>query len=150
LQAYTVRSMDQNLSTVKDIQHYKLLTVHELSMDNRLHFLDKLCFPTLFPTGHFSEFHPCLEKLTFSEYVKSRLLNKDLRFRKNPQFLLSLAKELRQLAAGIYNVLSSCGKRDLTVKKFLENIDEFDISTEASLSTIFQSVRGTILVPEEK
>ena len=56
LQAYTVRSMDQNLPTGKDIQHYKLLTVHELPMDNRLHFLDVLCFPTLFPTGEFGEF----------------------------------------------------------------------------------------------
>ena len=49
LQAYTVRSMDQDLPTGKDIQHYKLLTAHELPMDNRLHFLDVLCFSTLFP-----------------------------------------------------------------------------------------------------
>jgi len=39
LQAFTVKSMDQNLPTGKDVQHYKLLTVHELPMDNRLHFL---------------------------------------------------------------------------------------------------------------
>ena len=66
LQAYTVRSMDQNLPTGKDIQHYKLLTtVHELPMDNRLHFLDVLCFPTLFQNAHFGEFHPRVEKLTF-------------------------------------------------------------------------------------
>jgi len=44
-----------------------------------------------------------------------------------------------KLTAGIYNVLSSCGKRDLMVKMFLENIDKSDISTEASLLTIFQS-----------
>ena len=53
LQAYTVRSMDQNLPTGKDIEHYKMLTVHELLMDNHLHFLDVLCFPTLFPNGYF-------------------------------------------------------------------------------------------------
>ena len=101
LQAYTVRSMDQPLPTGKDIQHYKLLTVHELPMDNRLHFLDVLCFPTLFPNGHFSEFHPRVEKLSFSEYVKSRLLNKDSRFRKNAEFVFYYLwqKELRELSA---------------------------------------------------
>ena len=117
LQAYTVRSMDQDLPTGKDIQHYKLLTVHELPMDNRLHFLDVLCFPTLFLNGHFGEIHPRVEKLTFAEYVKSRLLNKDSRYRKNAEFVFYYLwqKELRELSAGIYNVLSSCGRRDLTV-----------------------------------
>ena len=86
-QVYTVQSMDQNLPTGKDIKHYKLLTVDELPMDNLLHFLDVLCFPTPFPNGHFGEFHPRVEKLTFFEYVKSRLLNKDSRFRKNPEFV---------------------------------------------------------------
>jgi len=101
LQAFTVKSMNQNLPTGKDIEHYKLLTVHELPMDNRLHFLDVLCFPTLFPNGQFGEFHPRVEKLTFSEYVKSQLLNKNSRFRKNAEFVYYLwQKELRELAAG--------------------------------------------------
>ena len=104
LQAYTVRSMDPPLPTGKDIQHYKLLTVHEFPMDNCLHFLDALCFPTLFPNGHFDEFPPRVEKLPFSEYVKLRLLNKDSRFRKNAEifFYYLWQKELRELSAGIY------------------------------------------------
>ena len=144
VQAYTVRSMDQDLPTGKDIQHYKLLTAHELPMDNCLHFLDVLCFPTLFPNVHFGEFHPHVEKLTFAEYVKSRLLNKDSRYRKNAEFVVYYLwkKELRELSAGIYNVLSSCGRRDLTAKQFLDNINKCDVSTEASLLTVFQSVRG--------
>ena len=144
LRTFTVKSIDQNLPTGKDIEHYKLLTVHELPMDNHLHFLDVLCFPTLFPNGQFGEFHPRVEKLTFSEYVKSQLLNKDSRFRKNAEFVFYYLwqKELRELAAGVYNVLSSCGRKDLTVKQFLDNIDRSDISTEASLLTIFQSIRG--------
>ena len=153
-QAYTVRSMDQNLPTGKDIQHYKLLTVHELLMDNRLHFLDVLCFRTLFPNGHFGEFHPRVEKLTFSEYVKSRLLNKDSRFRKNPEFVFYYLwqKELRELSAGIYNVLSSCGKRDLTVKQFLDNIDWCDFSTESKSFNCFPICQRykTVLVYQEK
>ena len=72
-------------------------------MDNRLHFLDVLCFPTLFPNGHFGEFYPHVEKLTFAENVKSRLLNKDSRFRKNVEFIFYYLwkKEFRELSAGI-------------------------------------------------
>ena len=83
--------------------------------------------------------------MTFSEYVKSRLCNKDSRYRKNCEFVFYYLwqKELRELAAGIYNVLSSCGKRDLSVKQFLDNVDKCDVTTEANLLTIFQSVRGT-------
>ena len=35
LQAYTIRKMDQYMPTGKDIDHYKLLHVHEQPLDNR-------------------------------------------------------------------------------------------------------------------
>ena len=80
LQAYTIRKMDQYMPTGRDIEHYKLLSVHEQPLDNRQKFLDVLCFP-------YGEFHPRPVKLTFSEYLKSRLMNTDSRFRKNPAFV---------------------------------------------------------------
>lgn len=47
------------------------------------------------------------EKNLYSEYIKSQLLNKDSRFRKNAQyvFYLLLQKEIRELSAGVYNLL---------------------------------------------
>ena len=45
-------------------------------------------FLNLFPTGRFGENHPHQVKLDFSEYVKSRLLNKDSRFRKTSQYVV--------------------------------------------------------------
>ena len=39
--------------------------------------------------------------------------------------------------------MSYCNRRDLTVKQFLDHINRCDVSTEASLLTVFQSVRGT-------
>ena len=109
LQAFTIRKMDQYIPTGKDIDHYKLLSVHEQPLDNRQKFLDVLCFPTLFPTGRYGEFHPRSVKLTFSEYLKSRLTNSDSRFSKNPEFVFFylFQKEMRELSAGIYNVLNS-------------------------------------------
>ena len=71
-----------------------------------------MCFPCLFPTGRYGEFHPREMKLTFCEYVKSRLLNKDSRFHKNLEFVFYYLwqKELRELSSGIYNVLKTTGK----------------------------------------
>ena len=66
--------MDQYMPTGKDIDHYKLLSAKETPIDNCQKYLDVLCFPTLFPTGRYGEFHPRSVKLTFSEYIKSQLL----------------------------------------------------------------------------
>ena len=49
LQAYTIRKMDQYMPTSRDIEHYKLLSVHEQPLDNRQKHLYVLCLPTLFP-----------------------------------------------------------------------------------------------------
>ena len=46
------------MPTGEDIDHYKLLSVHEQPLDNRQKYLDVLCFPTLFPTGMYGAHHP--------------------------------------------------------------------------------------------
>ena len=108
-QAFTVRNLDNKLSTESDIDQYKLLNVREDPIDNRQQHLDVMCFPVLFPTDRFGKYHPREVKISHSEYVKSRLLNKDSRFRKDPQYVFYLLwqKEMRELAAGVYNLLKS-------------------------------------------
>ena len=73
------------LSTQPDIEQYKLLSIKEDSLDNRQKHLDVICFLALFPDANFGKYHPPEVKVSDSEYVKSRLLNKDARFRKDPQ-----------------------------------------------------------------
>ena len=51
LKAYTIRRMDEKLPVGSDIEHYKMLKVHEPTLVNRLKFLNVMCFPSLFPTG---------------------------------------------------------------------------------------------------
>ena len=128
----------------RDIDHYKLLSVHEQPLDNRQKYLDVLCFPLLFPTGRYGEFHPRTVKLTFCEYLKSRLMNSNSRFRKNPVFVFYYLwqKEMRELSSGIYNVLSSTSRRHQSVKQFVDGINSSDAGIEANLSTVLQSVRG--------
>ena len=62
-QAYTIRSLDNKLSSESDIEQYKLLSIKEDALDNREHYLDVKCFPVLFPTRQFGEHHPCQVKL---------------------------------------------------------------------------------------
>jgi len=137
--------MDEKLPVGSDIEHYKMLKVNEPALNNRLKYLDVMCFPTLFPSGRYGEFHPRKVHLSFSEYVKSRILNKDSRFRKNPEYVFYFLwqKEIRELSAGIYNTMKSMGKQGMSVKSFLHKVDSSDKETEANLSTMLQSVRGT-------
>ena len=90
LQAFTIRKLDTKIVKYSDISQYKLLNVREQEIDDRQSHLDFMCFPNLFPTGRFGENHPRQEKLDFSEYIKSRLLNKDSRFMKNSQYVFRL------------------------------------------------------------
>ena len=73
-------------------------SVREQALDNRQMHLDVMCFPGLFPTGYFGEFHPREKKISRSEFIKSRLYNKESRFRKEPQYVFYLLwlKELRE------------------------------------------------------
>ena len=46
-QAFTIRNLDNKLSTKSDIEQYKLLSVTEDPIDNRQQYLDVMCFPVL-------------------------------------------------------------------------------------------------------
>lgn len=50
---------------------------------------------------------------------------------------------MRQISAGIYNVLKTTSKGKITVNEFLARVSNSDENVEANLSTIFQTVRGT-------
>ena len=144
-QAYTIRSLDNKLSKESDVEQYKVLSVKEDPLDNREKCLDVMCFPVLFPTGQFGEHHPRQVKLSHSEYVKSRLLNKDSRYRKDPQYVFFLLwqKEMREISAGVYNLLKSTRRRPMSVSTLLHGVATRDEHLEANLCTMLQSVRGT-------
>ena len=141
-QSYTIRTLNQKQSTVSDIEQYKLLSITEDALDNQQKFLDVMCFPHLFPSGRFGEFHTRDVKISSSEYSKSRLLNKDSRFRKDSQYVFFLLwqKELRQLSAGVYNLMKRTEQQRMSVQLFLDKLSHSDESVEANVSMIFQSI----------
>ena len=142
-QAFTIRNL---VSTESDIEQYKLMNVKEDPIDNRQQYLDAMCFPVRFPDGRFGKYHPSEVKVSHSAYDKQRLLNKDSRFRKDPQYVFYLLwqKEMRELSAGVYNLLKqSRASQRMTVGSLLSNVQRNDEHLEANLCTMLQSVRGT-------
>ena len=84
-------------------------------------------------------------KLDFSEYVKSRLLNKDSRFRKTSQYVFRLyrSKVKHDLNSGIYNYLKHTRYTGKSVAEIMAMVEKNDLDLEGNLSTILQPVRGT-------
>ena len=147
LSAYTIRNLDSKIVTGSDISQYKLMNV---PIDNRQEHLDLLCFPTLFPTGQYGEHHPRqsypAQTLSFSEYIKSKLLNKDSRFRRNHSYCLHYygLKINKALKTGIYNLLKTTrGNVGQTVAEILEKVNVLDDEFESNLSTMLAPIRGT-------
>ena len=133
--SFTIRNLDSKLSTELDTDQHKVINIQEDPLDNRQKYLDVMCFPGLFPNGNFGEFHPHEKKISHSEYIKSRLLNKDSRFRKNAQY--ALAKRNAELSAGVYNLLKSMRSQPMSVSMFLNQVETSDNGL------MLQSVRGT-------
>ena len=86
-QQYTIRNLDTKLACGSDSEQYKMLSVTEEHLD------DRMCFPGLFPDDKFGEFHTQDPKLSSAEYVISRLLNKESRFRKDAHYVFYLLSQ---------------------------------------------------------
>ena len=144
-QSYTIRRLDQKESSIPDTDQFKLTNVKEDALSNKLRHLDVLCFPTLFPSGKFGEGHKRDIHISPSKVVKSHLLNKDGRFRKDDQYVFYLLwqKEMRELQAGVYNLLKGTRQHAVPVGQFIDRVSCRDEEVEGNLSTIFQSVRGS-------
>ena len=107
LQCYTIRNLSTKQFTGDDIEQYKLMNVQEEPIDSRQKYLDVMCFPTLFPDGNFGKYHDRQKKISHSEYIKSRLLNKDSRFRKDPRYVFYLLLFNPLLISGTIRAYSS-------------------------------------------
>ena len=134
-QAYTIRRLDQCQSSRPDCEQYKLTDVKETAMSNKFKYLDVLCFPILFPSGRFGESHPREVPISPSEFAKSHILNKDSRFRKDSQYIFYLLwqKEMRELAAGVYNLLKGTRQHPLPVGELMARVSNSDQASQARI-----------------
>uniref|UniRef100_A0A1X7V286 Uncharacterized protein n=1 Tax=Amphimedon queenslandica TaxID=400682 RepID=A0A1X7V286_AMPQE len=126
------------------------MNVKEAPIDKRQEHLDFLCFRTLFSTEQYEEHHPrqCYpaQTLSFSEYIKTRILNEVSRFCRNHSYCLHYYgfKIIKALQTGIYNLLkTSRGNVGQAVAEILEKINVLDEEFEGNLSTMLAPIQST-------
>ena len=117
-----------------NIAQCKLNSVKENALNYWISYLDVMCFPSLFPTGEFGEYHPRSIKVSFSQFAKSRLFNKDSRFRKNSQnvFYLLWQKKMRELNAGIFNLMKLARGGPMSVSSLIAKLDTAENTWKAT------------------
>ena len=113
------------LSTESDSDQYKLLDVTENPLSEALRYN---VLASLENTIHVS----------ISSQTHSHLMNKDSRFRKDPQYIF-WQKEMRELSAGVYNLMTM----PMSVGNLLRQVNSSGEQLEANFSTMLQTVRGT-------
>ena len=86
--------------------------------------------------------HPCQQCITPSEFVKSRLLNKDSHFRKEDQYMSSISFGT-SLVASMYNLLKGTCQHPVPVRDFVDHVATNEEHIEASLSTVFWNMHGS-------
>ena len=57
-QSFRIQTLNSKQSTSSDIDQYKLVNIKEDALDNQQRYLDVMCFPDLFLSGRFGEYHP--------------------------------------------------------------------------------------------
>ncbi|XP_073986376.1 uncharacterized protein [Rhodnius prolixus] len=108
--------------------------------------LDYLTFPHLFPKGRFGKFDVNRNvPLSDAEYRKTRILNKDGRFRRDPCYLFHLLNdsEFKYLGGAIAHLLNVRAYKPYTVNDILTKVTVNDEQLEQHLINLFSSLRGT-------
>ncbi|XP_073975183.1 uncharacterized protein [Rhodnius prolixus] len=108
--------------------------------------LDYLTFPHLFPKGRFGKFDINRTiSLSDAEYRKTRILNKDGRFRRDPCYLFHLLNdsEFKYLGGAIAHLLNVRAYKPYTVNDILTKVTVNDEQLEQHLINLFSSLRGT-------
>lgn len=142
---FTLFEMNKNIPNVTDIEKYDQKRVDLEPIDIKNPNLDHLCFPNVFPYGAGGMYDQRPVHVSPVLFAKWILRQKNNIARSNIPYIFSLchSKDIRALDAGIFASLRTSKIRDLNAANLLKKIQENDMVLEASLSTMFSSVRGT-------
>jgi len=108
--------------------------------------LDLLTYPELFPTGVNGIKDTMREvKIGTSDYIKSRLLNKDSKFRLNINYLFHCfqTQEVSNMCHSIGHMLHSVTGRNLTAKEFYDRLQAKDGEIQKKMFTLLANLRGS-------
>ena len=108
--------------------------------------LDFLTYPELFPTGVNGIKDTMREvKIGTSDYIKSRLHNKDAKFRLNINYLFHCfqTQEVSNMCHSIGHMLRSVTGRSLTAKEFHDRLQAKDGEMQTKMFTLLANLRGS-------
>uniref|UniRef100_A0A1X7V2Q8 ATP-dependent DNA helicase n=1 Tax=Amphimedon queenslandica TaxID=400682 RepID=A0A1X7V2Q8_AMPQE len=107
--------------------------------------LDVMCFPTLFPTGRFGEYHPRPVNLNLAKYIKSRILSEDSHYRLCHSYLFYYLrlKQIKELKGGIFKLLNTVIGPSMTAAQFVDQVKTNGELLEKRLCTMINTVRGS-------
>jgi hypothetical protein len=104
-----------------------------------------MAFPELFPTGEFGIRDARRQvKITNSDYIKSRLLNRDPKVRHNKTYILHLfhLQELSAMVHAVGYMLRTVSGNKLTAKALHDRLSNRDGELENKLFSMMANIRG--------
>ena len=112
LQCYTIKNLNDKVSTEDDIEQYRMLSIKEDALDERQRHLDVMCFPVLFPDGNFGKYHPRKVGVSHSGVHQVPSLEQGLQVQKRSTVCILPAKAERVKGTGSGSVHSDEDKQD--------------------------------------
>ena len=101
---YTIYPLHEDRKNETATSLYQQVKVYDIPLNNSTKYLDALCFPLLFPTGKNCQHDYRPVPIRDSDFIKTKLLSANPRYRLNKQYLFHLLHDcnLRQLNQGIF------------------------------------------------
>ena len=125
---------------------YQLNKVSGQSMDIFDTDLDVKAFPELFPTGEYGIKDTMREmKIATSDFIRSRLLNKDPKFRLNINYLFHCfqVQEVSNMCHSIGHMLRSVSGNNMSAKAFHERLERKDGEINNNMFSLMANMRGS-------
>ena len=142
---FTVQPIDFH-DDKEPIARFEQLMASGEIIDARADNTEYLSFPHLYPNGRFGRFHTREVKLGEAEFCKSRFLNADRRFARDPQYLFWSCRQsqLKALMSGVYHFMQSVFvNKNPTAGRLIAMVQSNDQDMNRSLSSVLGNVRGT-------
>lgn len=109
--------------------------------------LDRKAFPELLPSGRFGLRDTCRsQQVTASMYIKSRLLNKDPKYRTNMPYLFAMYQlhDLSNASHSIGHMLRTVSGNSHSARALLQRLQNKDGEMQKSMFSMMSKVRGTV------
>jgi ATP-dependent DNA helicase PIF1 len=125
---------------------YQMSKVHGQSSDIFDTDLDLKAFPELYPTGEngMRDAHRVV-RIGSSDFIKSRLLNKDPKFRLNVNYLFHCfqQQEISHMCHSVGHMLRCVTGNNLSAKAFYDRLVNRDGETQSQMFSLMANMRGS-------